>query len=51
MRKPALSMYSMFRSAHMYGMITGTGYRTNPEAVASVVLAWPGAIATIARYV
>lgn len=35
----------------MYGIINRTGYRTNPKAVASVVLAWPGAMATIARYV
>lgn len=25
-------------------------YRTNPKAVAAVVLAWPGAVFTIARY-
>jgi hypothetical protein len=26
-------------------------YRTNPKAVASAVLAWPGWIATVVRYV
>lgn len=51
MKKPALSMCTVRFRQSLGKWLTRLGYCTNPKAVAAVVLAWPGVVATIARYV
>lgn len=45
-------MYTLFAILGLMKIrLTRLGYYTNPKAVASVVLAWPGVVGTIAGYV